>query len=115
MVNKELRMVQSEFKAYIVIIEPGDMTKYQFCIIYKEKGRILVASISGPRFDGYDYSLSEIIEYINNTHEKRCEESINSYIQYIVDHSNCNPWTAVAMCKAVYELNKNGLLEKYND
>ena len=83
-----------------IILEPGDMTRYEFLI---EKGWGETLIIAGcPRFDLYAYSEADVFQLYSLFPDLEDREASHDSLfssgifQYIIGHSNCNPWTARA-------------------
>lgn len=107
------RVVYIETKATIAVIEPGDMTRYEFIWANAQLGYVHIASIGSVRFDGYQYETLRILHCYNLC--KDCAKSgslpadpddhskLEPYLSYITEHSNCNPWTAWAMVQCLAE------------
>ena len=122
-----IRIVEKiEERAMHVVIEPDDMTRYKFLISDIkgpfDAGNLRIASVNGPKFVGYIYRKNSIRQFAmkhagqcHDTHFKELSE--DPYIGYMIGHSDCNPWTAVAAIMAadsvlnVWEKSQVGVLE----
>ena len=121
-----------EIKAMTAVyyeVEPGDATHYEFVIVpgvYKPENYITVTSACRHRFYGYSYSFIDIYSFINKAKEidinaidkfgnDCCKDVYRSkygllidhyFVRYIINHSQCNPFTALAaaFCMADYYL-----------
>lgn len=88
-----------------VELSPGDMTRYEFLISDLGKN-IAVTCLNSFRFDGYFYDLGSVEDFfLRNGNPPPEKESYRSwagpllsdpYVSYMVTHSSCNPWTAIA-------------------
>lgn len=95
-------------------LEPGDATRYVFLI--EESGDKDYLFVAGaPRFDLYEYNKNDVAAFYKKhptftVDLSNLEFLDDGYIQYMVQHSNCNPWTAraaiIAMKKFI-EIEKN--------
>ena len=104
-----------DLKTKLIEIKPGDMTRYSFLISNYNLDYVIIAgSGKGAKFAGYEYRKDSIKNFIKKF-DIKIDESYRSYIQknkilddhyirYIVNHSFCNPWTAVAAIICASEL-----------
>lgn len=89
-------------EAFVINIQPGDATRYTFVVV---PVGIEWVSVSGtPSFSLYDYRVDEIMA----AHTRLGDMSVHSQealkdfsVQYIAEHSHCNPYTARAMIHGV--------------
>ena len=96
-----------DLQTKLIEIEPGDMTRYSFIVSdYNIDYVMIIGSGRGPKFEGYGYR-KDSIKFSMERFDIKIDESYRSYIrenkilddpyiEYIVDHSFCNPWTAIA-------------------
>ena len=108
-------------KGHYFHIEPDDGTRYEFIVApdATEDGmhsnNIFIASVLPEvPFAGYRYLVGSILEYQyvhfpdqffipQNNHVVYRPHSgsvLNPYIEYMMEHSRCSPWTAVAAIMA---------------
>jgi len=106
-------------QAMFIELEPGDQTKYRFLISdvvhpIPERAFVRIASVDGPRFDGYLYHKEDIRNYAfrhaGQTKDyslgKREKMLDDDYLSYVMAHSRCDRCTAVAaMMAGDYVLN----------
>ena len=104
-----INMVKTD--SFIFEIEPGDMTKYKFIITrnVNKKNEVLISSIYPTKFLGYSYSLDSVKEFFERNHiDKEYNEWVcdiyEPFIGYIMDHSNCDRYAAVAALMCAKEL-----------
>ena len=96
-----------DLETKLIEIEPGDKTRYSFIISdYNIDYVMIIGSGRGAKFAGYGYRKDSIKNFIEKF-DIKIDESYRSYIQenkilddpyveYIVNHSFCTPWTALA-------------------
>lgn len=90
-----------------VMLEPGDATRYTFLV--EESGDKNYLFVAGaPRFDLYKYNKGAVLafykKYPTFTVDLSDLEFLDDdYIQYMSEHSKCNPWTARAAIMAMKE------------
>jgi hypothetical protein len=111
---------EADVDALVVRMEPGDGTRYSF-VVWANNGsrtKLMCAGTGdGAHFDGYEYSLSGVCRTIDEcgqpghvghdsagTYRAWAEHVMRTqeWLGYIVGHSNCNPWTAVAAMLAMW-------------
>jgi hypothetical protein len=102
-----------DIKSKFVILEPGDMTRYQFVISEspdEDPDFILIANAGdSPKFDSYLYRRASIKGFFNEVGKPpklkkdyskwadKKEVMDNPFLDYVISHSgNCNPFTAIA-------------------
>ena len=106
--------------AFRVDVQPGDKTWYRFILTDGSNevgtkngdGRravTIVAGPDGPRFDAYPYWHESILDALREYEGLDAETIMRGYheghprwhyLGYICEHSNCNPWTALAALRA---------------
>lgn len=88
-----------------IVLEPGDGTRYAFLVEQSADKRYLWVA-GTPRFDLYEYDINSMLAFFRHYPNTAADLlDLNwmedSYIQYIVDHSKCNVWTARAALMAM--------------
>lgn len=92
-----------------VDMQPGDLTWYRFTIVQHPRNpdQVLIASAEGPSFTGYTYNKSSIEAWATEfgplppkdeyeTWFQKAAEEGRHYVGYVMSHSKCDNWTAVA-------------------
>ncbi len=100
-------------------IEPGDGTLYEFYVMnsvgYDLHGLVPACVVQGVPFNAYAYHQESVMQFIKDhpTFEYDDEflmlpskhapggQMIDPFLGYIMGHSNCSVWTAVAAIMAM--------------
>lgn len=87
-------------KAYNIISEPGDATRYKY-LFYPNCGMYYFISLTGLRYP--DYLDDYMIDGIKTT--SPCEKAIE-----LAKTKNCNPWTLIECIRTIREYQEDKLL-----
>lgn len=96
--GKSIIVESKKMDCQVVIIEPGDKTRYEF-IMYEQGDYIHAAGT--PDFRLYQYPKWDILDF----HERKADIK-DGFVEYISFHSDCNKWTALAFIKAALSVKR---------
>jgi len=131
--NKGMDVEAASTLALAMRIQPGDGTAYEFLVsrstYYFPKDYILIAKGGdGPEFGGYPYQITSIQQFMlehrlfwqdYESYEKYVDDNKildASYVGYVVGHSKCDRWTALAAIIAGFTfLVKMNMIEEVDD
>lgn len=103
-----MKIVKSD--SFVFEIEPGDGTKYNFVITnISPKNNVICSGISPTKFVGYYYHIDSIREFfdrhiIDMGYNEWVYNLNDPFIGYIMDHSDCNKYAAMAFLLCAKEL-----------
>ena len=118
------RIMFIDSRGMVIELQPGDGSRYKFAVV-KEQDQLLIASVLGVGncFRGYSYNISSIQDFFTRFPELgdfdnyagtdfdyqgyvNKEKVFNDhYLNYVVEHSSCGKWTALAgiLAGGIYE------------
>jgi hypothetical protein len=89
--------------------QPGDATKYRFTAVDSPVEGFIVCA-GTPDLGAYPYQRGDLAncyrrlrDYSGVPREEQGPALGDGYVQYIISHSGCNPWTAWALVQCLGE------------